>query len=37
MDYATEVVIMFVDSSTSRLGGKTYTRCLLRESYREDG
>ena len=37
MDYAIEVVTMFVDSSTSRLGGKTYTRCLLSESYREDG
>ncbi len=28
---------MFVDSSTSTVNGKTYTRCLLRESYREDG
>jgi DDE family transposase len=28
---------MFVDSSTTRLNGKTYTRHLLRETYREDG
>jgi hypothetical protein len=28
---------MFVDSSVSRLNGKTYTRHLLRETYREDG
>ena len=28
---------MYVDSSTSRLNGKTYSRHLLRESYREDG
>jgi hypothetical protein len=28
---------MFVDSSTSRLNGETYTRHLLRETYREDG
>jgi hypothetical protein len=28
---------MFVDSSTSTVNGKTYTRHLLRESYREDG
>ncbi len=28
---------MFVDRSTSTVNGKTYTRCLLRESYREDG
>ena len=28
---------MYVDSSTSRLNGKTYTRHLLRESYRADG
>ena len=28
---------MFVDSSTTRLNGKTYTRHLLRETYRENG
>ena len=28
---------MFVDSSVTRLNGKTYTRHLLRETYREDG
>jgi hypothetical protein len=28
---------MYVDSSTSRLNGKTYVRYLLRESFREDG
>ena len=28
---------MFVDSSTTRLNGKTYARHLLRESYREAG
>jgi hypothetical protein len=28
---------MFVDSSVTRLNGKSYTRHLLRESYREDG
>jgi hypothetical protein len=28
---------VFVDSSTTRLNGKTYTRHLLRETYREDG
>jgi hypothetical protein len=28
---------MFVDSSVTRLSGKTYTRHLLRETYREDG
>jgi transposase len=28
---------MYVDVSTSRLNGKTYSRHLLRESYREDG
>lgn len=28
---------MFVDSSSARRNGKTYTRHLLRESYREDG
>jgi len=28
---------MYVDVSHVRQGGKTYTRCLLRESYREDG
>ena len=28
---------MFVDSSATRLNGKTYTRHLLRETYREDG
>ena len=28
---------MFVDSSTTRLNGKTYTRHLLRQTYREDG
>jgi hypothetical protein len=28
---------MFVDSSTTRLNGKTYTRHLLRETYREHG
>ena len=28
---------MFVDSSVTRLNGKTYTRPLLRETYREDG
>ena len=28
---------MFVDSSTSRLGGRTYTRHLLRETFREQG
>ena len=28
---------MFVDSSTTRLNGKTYARHLLRETYREDG
>src|SRR5215813_10373561 len=28
---------MYVDVSHLRQGGKTYTRCLLRESYREDG
>ena len=31
------VVIMFVDSSTTRLNGKAYPRHLLRESYREAG
>src|ERR1700685_2040601 len=31
------VVIMFVDSSTTRLNGKAYSRHLLRESYREAG
>ena len=28
---------MFVDSSVTRLNGKTYARHLLRETYREDG
>ena len=28
---------MFIDSSVTRLNGKTYTRYLLRDSYREDG
>jgi len=28
---------MFVDSSITRLNGKTYTRHLLRETFREDG
>ena len=28
---------MFVDSSLTRLNGKTYPRHLLRETYREDG
>ncbi len=28
---------MFVDSSTTRLNGKTYARHLLRETYRENG
>jgi hypothetical protein len=28
---------MFIDSSVTRLDGKTYARCLLRETYREDG
>src|SRR5215471_1961189 len=28
---------MYVDISHIRQGGKTYTRYLLRESYREDG
>jgi hypothetical protein len=31
------VVIMFVDSSTTRLNGNAYPRHLLRESYREAG
>ena len=33
----TVVAIMFVDSSVTRLNGKTYARHLLRETYREDG
>jgi hypothetical protein len=28
---------MYVDVSTVRQGAKTYTRCLLRESFRENG
>lgn len=31
------VAIMYVDSATSRINGKTYTRHLLRQSYREGG
>jgi hypothetical protein len=31
------VAIMYVDSSTVTSNGKTYTRHLLRDSYREDG
>ena len=31
------VVIMYVDTSTIKVKGHTYTRHLLRESYREDG
>ena len=31
------IATMYVDSSTTRLNGKTYHRHLLRESYREDG
>ena len=28
---------MYIDASTTTINGKTYTRCLLRESYRENG
>ena len=28
---------MYIDTSTTTINGKTYTRCLLRESYRENG
>ena len=31
------VAIMYVDSATARINGKSYTRHLLRESYREGG
>lgn len=31
------VVTMFIDAASSHQRGKTYTRYLLRESYREDG
>ena len=31
------VAIVFIDSSITRLNGKTYPRHLLRETYREDG
>ena len=31
------VAIMFVDSSVTRINGKSYIRHLLRETYREDG
>ncbi len=31
------IAIIFVDSSTTRLNGKTYARHFLRETYREDG
>ena len=28
---------MFIDSSVTRINGKSYTRHLLRETFREDG